>query len=311
MLVAMRCLQARSLTVLLFAVGILTVAAGRPPAADAQVNDRQLVSQLASVESEVIQSYMGKSTPNPSRYYSDGQWLTKEGVECWNCYDAAGTAAAVLFDQGVGGPEYEQIAVETTNTTIADRQQANGSFEGSAAEPSGVTTSFYGVLLGVNYLELRNVLDASTKSRWSAALAADANYLINSGDTTWYINGNINIRQTEVMWLAWQITGDHYFEQQYEDEWAFTMAPPQTRWSGYGLQLSVTPTDPDGSDGSGYLAESGGGTPGFDPEYTELQLDTATQMYVLSRESRWLRLVNLLYNQLKPRIEVTSPPRSD
>ncbi len=295
------------LATLLIAIGTCICSAST---AGAEESDSHLVSQLASVQSEVIQSYMGKSMPNPPRYYADGQWLTTEGVECWNCYDAAGTAAAVLFDRGIGGHEYEQIAIETTNTAIAQRQQANGSFEGSAAQPSGETAAFYGVLLGVTYLELRNVLEPTVKSAWSTALVADANYLIKSGQTTWYINGNINLRQAEVMWLAWQITGESYFQKQYEAEWTFTIEPPQARWPGFGLHLTTDPSEPDGSNGAGYLAESGGGTPGFDPEYTMVQLDTATQMYVLSREARWLRLVNLLYNQLEPFIEVTPPPRS-
>jgi hypothetical protein len=309
MLQAMLCLPARSL--LLAALAGLCVTAGHPAAAAAQGNDGQLVSQLASVESEVIQSYMGKSTPNPPRYYSDGQWYAPEGLECWNCYDGAGTAAGVLFDQGIGGHEYEQIAIETTNRAIADRQQPNGMFEGSAAQSAGITTAFYAVQLGVSYFELRNVLGAPTRKRWAAALAAAADSLITAGGTTWYVNGNINLRETEVMWLAWKVTGNPYFKQQYESEWTFTMAPPQPRWLEFGLHLTVIPTDQDGSNGAGFLAESDVvDTPGFDPEYTLLQLDTATQMYVLSREARWLRLTNLLYNQLVPRIEVTPSPNS-
>jgi hypothetical protein len=41
-----------------------------------------------------------------------------------------------------------------------------------------------------------------------------------------------------------------------------------------------------------------------------VQLDTATQMYVFTREVRWLGLVNLLFNQLEPLIELTPFPNS-
>jgi hypothetical protein len=281
------------------------------PSAQARVDESALVSHLATVESEVLQSYIGKSAANPARYYSGGQWIGEGGIECWNCYAAAGTAAAVLFDQGVGGSEYKTIAIETTNASIAQHQLPNGCFEGSPGQASPINTIFYSTLLGLNYLELRGVLDASTRSRWSASLSAAAKFLIESGQTTWYINGNINLRLTELMWLAWQVTGNPYFESQYESEWAFTRAPSQVRWPGFGLQLSVTPSKSNGADGAGYLAESAGAAPGFDPEYTMLQLDTATQMYVLSREARWLRLVNLMYNQLRPLVYITPAPRSE
>jgi hypothetical protein len=297
------------LTLLLAALACICIAMQNAPSADAQPNESALVGHLASVESEVIQSYMGKTGTNPPRHYSDGQWFAEGGIECWFCYAAAGTAAGVLYDEGVGGSEYKQVAIETTNATIADHQVASGVFEGGAG-PAAINTAFYSVQLGLNYIELQDVLTPSTKSAWSASLAAAAHYLVESGQTTWYINGNINLRMAEVMWLAWKITGDHYFDEQYEAEWAFTIAPPQKRWTGYGLQESVVATDPDGANGAGYLAESDGEAPGFDPEYTMLQLDTATQMYVLSREARWLRLVNLMYDQLIPLVEVTSPPRS-
>jgi hypothetical protein len=268
-----------------------------------------LVHRLGLVESEVIDSYMGSSSTAPRRY-SDGTWVADGGVECWECYDAAGTAAGVLSEQGFGGPEFEHVAVETTNHAISEHQRADGAFEGSKTQSEGVATAFYAVQLGLSYVELHNELDPETAARWASALTAAARFLVNSGQTTWYVNGNINLRQVEVLWLAWQVSNEPYFEKMYEAAWTFTMAPPTPRWAGFGLHLAVPPTRPDWSDGAGYLSESGGGEPGFDPEYTMLQLDTAAQMYVLSREMRWLRLENVLYNQLAPHVEVTAPPRS-
>ena len=299
----------RPLLALLSAIAALFLTAIPTTKVEAQGRTGPLVARLASTESEVIDSYIGGRSPNSPRYYAAGHWYAKGGLECWNCYDAAGTAAGVLFKQGIGGEEYRRIAVATTDAAINERQRRDGSFEGSAASNAPITTAFYAVQLGIAYLELHSELDAATRNRWSSSLASAARFLVQSGQTTWYINGNINIRETEVMWLAWQATGDQYFARQYEAEWAFTTAPPQSRWPGFGLRLSVVPTRADGSNGSGYLAESGGGAPGFDPEYTMLQLDTATQMYVLSREARWLRMVNLLYNQLRPLVEVTAAPR--
>jgi hypothetical protein len=53
---------------------------------------------------------------------------------------------------------------------------------------------------------------------------------------------------------------------------------------------------------AGYLAESGGGAPGFDPEYAGTQLDVASRLYVLSGDPRALRLANLLTNAVLPRV---------
>ena len=58
-----------------------------------------------------------------------------------------------------------------------------------------------------------------------------------------------------------------------------------------------------GADGeAGYLAESGGGVPGFDPEYAGTQLDVVSRLYVLSGDPRALDLANLLTNALLPRV---------
>jgi hypothetical protein len=104
------------------------------------------------------------------------------------------------------------------------------------------------------------------------------------------------------MWLAWAATGNRRFRRAYQRAWSFTISPPGPRWSKFGLKLTHPPSTRDGSDGAGYLAESGGGDPGFDPSYTMAQLDTATQLYVLTRDPRYVRLMNLLFNQERPRI---------
>ena len=51
------------------------------------------------------------------------------------------------------------------------------------------------------------------------------------------------------------------------------------------------------------VTESGGGAPGFDPEYSLLQLDDASRLYVESGDRRALRLANLLVNALLPRVD--------
>jgi hypothetical protein len=63
------------------------------------------------------------------------------------------------------------------------------------------------------------------------------------------------------------------------------------------------PTGAKGDVGAGYLAESGGGRPGFDPEYTMLQLSVAARAYLLSHDPRFRWLANVLWNQLSPLVK--------
>ena len=254
------------------------------------------VSQLAGLARRALDSYVIRSGPHDPRYWQDGSFIATNGPSCWSCYDTAATAAAVLSTYGHENAGLRNVAIDTFTHVIHTYQAPSGEFA-----PDGVTTGFVTVELGLSYLELRDTLPAPTRASWRASLVRAANWLIRTGQTTFYINGNVNLRQTEVMWLAWAATGDPRFHTEYQHEWRFTISPPK-RWTGFGLKLTRSPTSADGAGGAGYLAESGGGTPGFDPSYTMVQLDTATELYILTRDSRYLRLMNLLFNQERPRI---------
>ena len=141
---------------------------------------------------------------------------------------------------------------------------------------------FFGLEFGTTYHLLASDLDPATRTSWQASLTAAANYLINSGDTTWYANGNINLGYTEFLYLVWQATGNTTYEQAYNASWNFTMNPPKNRFPGSGLVITQQPTQADGSDGMAYLTEAGVGGNGFDPDYTQTQLDTACRLYLLS-----------------------------
>ena len=262
-------------------------------------------STLMSTGNQVLESYMTQSNSSDPRYYANGVWYATDGPSCWYCYDSAAVGAATLSQQPGGSPQLRQVAIDTFNAAINQHQLPNGAFDDGTGAADGIGTGFFAVDLGMTYLELESTLDAQTRARWSASIGAAADYLINSGNTTWYVNGNVNLRQTEVMWLAWVATQQPRFLTAYDAEWSFTISPNQTRWAGFGLHVTTAPTRADGSDGAGFLAESGGGAPGFDPSYTDAQLDTATDLYVLTHDPKYLRLMNLLFNQLRPLIDQT------
>lgn len=289
---------------LLVALGLMLGVALGGSAAPSDAADGA-TSTLSSTGNQVLQSYMTQSSASDPRYYSNGVWYATDGPACWYCYDSAAVGAATLSQQPGGNAQLRQVAIDTFNTAIAQHQLANGAFDDDTGAADGIGTGFFTVDLGIAYLELRSTLGPRTSATWSAAIGAAADYLINSGNTTWYVNGNVNLRQTEVMWLAWVATRQQRFLTAYDSEWSFTINPNQARWPGFGLQITTRPTKADGSDGAGYLAESGGGAPGFDPSYTDAQLDTATDLYVLTHDPKYLRLMNLLFNQLRPLIDQT------
>jgi len=256
------------------------------------------VKALAALSRQVLSVYTKKSGPKDGQYWSRGTFVVNGGVSCWYCDDAAATAAAVLSEEGKGNPQLRELAITTYSHAIHTYERPTGEVVDSNG--SGVGTGFFAVQLGTTYLELKPYLSAATRALWANAITRSANYLINTGALTYYINGNVNLRQTEVMWLAWEITGQTKYYADYQQEYRFTMTPPVPRWSGYGMHLDTAPTAPLGANGAGYLTESDGDSPGFDPSYTMVQLDTATSLYVLTHAQRYIWLMNVLLNQLRP-----------
>jgi len=262
-----------------------------------------VANESAGLLNSMLAAYAGPLGP-----YQNGTW-GGQNTTCWACYNGgAASAAATLYElTGQSQPGLLGEAEQTIDTAISTRQMADGSFRpppnsGDGQAPD-VSTMFFGVEFGTAYHELSAVLDPARRQRWQASLAAAANYLIHNGNATWYTNGNINLGEVEFFYLVWQATGNATYEQAYETAWNTALTPDQTRFPGMGLVVVKTPTRADGSDGSGYLTEKGVGGIGFDPEYSELQLDAVSRLYLLSKDPRALRMSNLLINMLLPRVD--------
>jgi hypothetical protein len=258
-----------------------------------------LASTSLAIVGNVVSQYAGPSGP-----FAAGVWTTPS-ADCWACAQggpATGAATAYMLG-GKQSPTLLNEAVQTINTAIATHQQSDGSFLDPATPGSSdITTMFFGVEFGTTYHLLSGVLDPATLARWQQSLAAAADYMIRKGTLTYYTNGNINLGEVEFFYLVWQATGNAKYDLAYEQEWATTLTPNQLQWPGGGLVISKAPTVANGSDGSGYLAEIGPGGTGFDAEYTELQLEVASRLFLLSGDPRALRIANLEVNQLLPRV---------
>jgi hypothetical protein len=257
-------------------------------------------SNVTSFMGQQLNSYQGAEGP-----FQSGVW-TDTSDACWACDNGGpATAAATQFVlTGASNPTLLNEAEETIYVAIADDQQSNGSFDPPNTTPNIDNSIWFGNELGTTYRLLAPYLSAQTQAAWQASMSADANYLINSGNTAWYINGNLNLAETELLWLTWQATGNPTFETAYNNSWTFIMNPPQTKFPGAGWVTVTPPTQPDGADGQGYFAETGAGT-GWDPYYSTLQLDVAARLYLLSGDPRALRVANMIMNLETPLIDTS------
>lgn len=222
-------------------------------------------------------------------------------VTCWRC-DAGPAWALAASAALTTNPTQRNQAVAILDRTIAAYQQPNGSFAGTTGSPD-IDTMFFAVELGSSAIALRSYLSVARKAAWTSSIRAAADFLVANGNLGWYTNGNINIGNTYVMALAHRLTGDVRYQAHYETALSLAVSPPQQRWPGYGLHYTKTPTRADGSDGKAYFAEAGAGGIGYDPEYTVLQLEMLTKIFLATRDSRVLRSMNLLANQLLDRVD--------
>jgi hypothetical protein len=254
---------------------------------------------ITNVAAQAISFDADSSGPSGTRTFSNGQWsVTDFDTTCYACMSAPAVSDAILAEQD---PSRLPTVIATFGNLIDNYQQPDGTFSATSAD-DGIGTAFVLEQLGVADIALQGDLPTATAQKWQASFLAGANYLINAGDLSYYANGNINLAYTLIMYMAWRISGQTQYLNYYNFEWQFVENPPSPRWSGYGLVITTPPPSGAAYDagGAGYLTEQGSGAPGFDPEYSELQLDTASMLFVLSHDERALDLMNLLADQELP-----------
>ena len=257
----------------------------------------------ASLDSDVTTLVDQQAPGNPN-----GLWLGGD-PDYWRSSSGPGLAAAAVA-AATGNPTMRADAEQTFDTLIAEHEQPNGSFTAAAGAPDpqspDIDTMFFVDNLGMALWALRPQMSSGTVAAWTSAITAGANFLVNNGNLTWYTNGNVVIGNALVMALAYWATGNSVYDSYYQQELSFAVSPPQNRWPGFGLIYTKVPTLPDGSDGSAYFAESGGGAPGFDADYSQIQLDQLTRLYLVTNSPQVLRLVNLEVNQEWPLVNTTN-----
>ena len=268
----------------------------------ARTADAAPLQQLQGTLTTSTTDYVVKSSPSDPRYWSQGK-VYGLPAECPTCESGVALGSLVLAREGVS-TSFDSIAVatQTFDRLISKYRRADGAFAVANDGSPDITTVFLGNDLGMALVLGDGVLPAATKQRWRPAVTGAADFLIRNGNLRWYTNGNITLANAALMWLAYETSGDAKYRTAYDTALDFALSPPQARWPGFGLRVTRQGSAADGSDSSGYLAESGGGTPGFDAEYSGVTLDVASRLYLVSRDARVKKLANMIMNQLMPRV---------
>ncbi len=250
-----------------------------------------VASEYRTLTSEIVHGYASSG----ERHYADGVWENGD-PSCWYCNVGPAVGAAYLSG---AEPGLRQIAVASMDHAIAAYHQTDGSVAGGS-----ISGAVFAIMLGLTYVQLAPELDQPTRALWEQSLAGIADYMMASRDATWYANGNINSSYAATFYFAWRATGQQKYLEAYNAELQFMVAPTGHLWEGFGLIVTQQPTTADGSDGRGFLTE--GSPPGWDPEYSHLQLDFLSALYSASGDPRVRRLLNLILNQELTRTNTTT-----
>jgi len=247
-----------------------------------------------------------KDPANDAFYFADGVWQTGKPL-CFRCNVGPGVVAAALGSLR-NDPDLVAVAEQTIDPPLSKHRSENGALGIPAQGEDGpdIQTMSFAGQLGLSLYALRDDLDPARMQTWTEALRGATEFLISNGNYAWYTNGNITLGNAMVAALTWKLTGDARYQAVYANALAFAQRPPAAQWPGRGLVLTKNPTLADGSDGAGYLTEVGGGSPGFDADYAQVQADEAAVIALVTQDPAAIRLANLLVNQLLPRVDRTT-----
>lgn len=282
--------------------------------------DAVVVAKAAKLIEESLTLLATKTDEKDTQWFEAGIWHFRDCEKVWPVQGGPATAAATLWKwraQNVPLTDkaqqerqrwLRQVAIETFDRDLRDLLRPEGFFD----EHRTPATYFFATELATTTLLLKDSLDEATLTRWREALVKMMDYLIHSGDLPnpekhgwlatdgYYVNGNIELGEAELLYLVWKITGEQKYHDLFELQWNHTLKPSPVRWKQFGLRVTKEPTRADGADGAGYLVEGDGKRLGYDGDYTQLALTVASRLYVFSRDPRVLRVMNLFINTLLP-----------
>jgi Concanavalin A-like lectin/glucanases superfamily len=194
--------------------------------------------------------------------YTTSETTLYTPVSAFASYAGLATAAAGLIRYGnVPSTSWLLRFVKAVHNGAITQQTEAGDY---ATVAYGTPGQFYPVELAQTILLLGNVLDTATLNAWTTSLLLYMNNQYLGDYYPYYTNGNIELQNLLLVWLMGQITGNSSWTTQYGLQYtvatnpgSISSPPHGVNAAGNGLFYTTTPTLTDGSDGAGYLAESG------------------------------------------------------
>lgn len=232
---------------------------------------------------------------------STGAWVTPN-TDCWACVQGGLSSAEAASWTRTSDPTALANAIRGIEAGIHS-QGADGGWLAPASYTTDTQsepdrTTFFADEEAATFFVVYSKLTDAQRTAWRASIASAAKYLTPTA-TGWYTNGNINLGQAELLYLAWKATGDSTLKDSFEAAWAFLMNPGATsaKWVQYGYRQT--------SFGGCYLTETGSFGTGWDPNYTILQLNIASRLFLLTGEQRFGDLASCMLKQEMSRVSTT------
>jgi hypothetical protein len=277
---------------------------------------------------------MSKRTGPARPYYNDGTIFQGFGSGGWWASSWIGSAAATLARYEPGKRSPWNAIVRQQMASLISNMLPNGSMSNNpiATDANGFTQ----VAMGFMVLMTKNTVEKTTWNTWRDAFIKSCYFELNgtgtpgvvlpfngtggggSSDATYYINGNRNLLICLMFYIAYLVTGNSFWDTQYEAELSFTIAPPAGSEgsgpggsaTGFGLfdgttnaaiaESAIVGLNPQTQ--LGYLAESNGTVTGVDWDYLQLQLDFAHLLWLISGDARIQMLTSIFRNMLQSRL---------
>lgn len=224
---------------------------------------------------------------------------------------ASPAAACAVYDhikQGTKWMNRAVNAIESSLTTYGSNVTVEG-FGPVGSTDNSIDTMEFGRFVAMTLLLYGDKLDGARRARWLDKLVQGCDYMRAHGNFEYYTNGNIMLGNYSYAKLVGLLSRQQRIHDMAERNWWMLIEPyvvrPGQGWEPYGFkQSAVDPYPWDGSTTSGYFTETGAGGTGLDYDYSQYQLSIMSFIYVLTRDARIPRYMNLLINQIWSRVSL-------
>lgn len=267
-----------------------------------------------------FQNYMNKVTDSPKTMYFDGTLLQPvtpglTGLEIQFAFFAS--MAFLHHFEGLSPHGWVTKAAIAAVDRLFANQTGTGGL-GWSYVPGAYTNDFIMAQAGEAILYLRNAVSASKYKTWVKALELAGTYMLTqpSGapEDTYYVNGNREAQELAGYWWIYRLTEKQSWLDKYNSQYDFLVDPPagaksqypQPISNYYGFTTVTAATQPDGSDGMGYLEErdpshtpptyNQTGYDGYDPNYVMLANSFLTRLWLANRDLKIQKLINMQQN---------------